>query len=146
MSDPVFGSVLALLAATSWAAGAVLARLGLRTMGPTTGTFISLVSGFMITLAIALAMDFDAVFAISLGTLGMFAVLGSIQFPIGRFFSYNGIRLAGVARASTILGASPIVAASLALIFLDERLTIPVFVGILAVVAGLTIVVSERRG
>jgi uncharacterized membrane protein len=145
MSDPLLGAILAVLAAASWAAGAVVARLGMRNMGPTTATFISLVSGFVVTLAIALVMDAGAIFAVSMGTIGMFAVLGAIQFPIGRFLSYNGIRLAGVAPASAILGSSPIVAASLALIFLDEELTIPVIMGILAVVAGLAIVVSERR-
>ena len=145
MPDAMLGAILAGLAAASWAAGAVVARLGMRTMGSTSGTFISLVSGFVVVLAIALAMDFRAMFSISLATLGMFAVLGSIQFPVGRFLSYNGIRLAGVAPASAILGSSPIVAASLALVFLDEELTLPVIVGILAVVGGLAIVVSERR-
>jgi uncharacterized membrane protein len=134
------------MAAAAWAIGAVLARLGMRTMGSTTATFISLVSGFVVTLAIALAMDFRAIFAVSLSTVGMFAVLGAIQFPIGRFFSYNGIRLAGVAPASAILGSSPIVAAALALVFLDEEITVTVVIGILAVVAGLAVVVSEKRG
>ena len=104
MPDATVGAVLATMAAASWATGAVVARLGMRTMGSMSGTFISLVSGFLVTLAIALAMDFQAVFSISLATLGMFAVLGAIQFPVGRFLSFNGIRLAGVAPASAILG------------------------------------------
>lgn len=145
MSETAIGAILAVMAAAAWASGAVVARLGMRTMGSTTATFISLVSGFVVTLTIALAMDFRAVFAVSLGTAGMFAIVGSIQFPIGRFLSYNGIRLAGVAPASAILGSSPIVAAGLALVFLSEELTVTVVIGILAVVAGLAVVVSEKR-
>ena len=145
MSETASGVIFAALAATSWASGAVLARVGMTRIGSTTGTFISLVSGFLVTLVIALVIDFDALWAISLGTMGMFAILGSIQFPLGRFLNFNAIRLVGVAPASAVLGASPLFAATLALLFLDETLTLTMAVGITAVVAGLALVLTERR-
>jgi drug/metabolite transporter (DMT)-like permease len=146
MSDLALGAVFAALAATAWAVGAIFARIGMQHMGSTTGTFISLVSGFLLTLAIALALDFDALFSVSLVTILWFAALGAIQFPIGRFLNYNGIRLAGVAPATAILGSSPLFAGVLALLFLGEQMTPMILVGILAVAAGLALVMSERRG
>jgi drug/metabolite transporter (DMT)-like permease len=145
-SDILLGAFLAALAAASWATGAVFARVGMQHMGSTTGTFVSLVAGFVIIMAISLLVDGSALFAVSLGTLAWFALLGSIQFPLGRFLNYNGIRLAGVAPASILLGASPLFAGILAIIFLDEQVTPMIVVGILAVVAGLALVMSERRG
>ena len=145
MSDLFMGSLFALAAAAFWATGAIFARIGMQHMGSTTGTFISLVVGFVAILAIALALDFDALFSVSLTTIGWLVLLGMVQFPIGRFLNYNGIRLAGVAPASAILGSSPLFAAILALIFLGEQVTPMIGVGILAVGAGLALVVSERR-
>ena len=46
MSDTLLGAILAALAATSWATGAIFARIGMQHMGSTTGTFFSLITGF----------------------------------------------------------------------------------------------------
>ncbi len=145
MSDVLLGAIFAAMAAASWATGAVFARVGMQFMGSTTGTFISLVAGFFAIALISLLVDGLALFQITLVGLAWFALLGSIQFPLGRFLNYNGIRLAGVAPASTILGASPLFAAILAIIFLGESPTLVTVMGILTVVAGIALVMSERR-
>lgn len=146
ISDPILGAILAALAATAWAVGAIFARIGMQHMGSTTGTFLSLVSGLVVIFAIAMAVDGEAMFSVSLTTILWFAALGTIQFPLGRFLNYNGIRLAGVAPATAVLGASPLFAAILALIFLGEQITPMIGAGVVAVVAGLALIMSERRG
>ena len=66
MTDTLLGAVLAALAATSWATGAIFARIGMQSMGSTTGTFFSLITGFFLILVIALILDYDAMFSVSL--------------------------------------------------------------------------------
>jgi transporter family protein len=144
MSDPLFGAFFAALASTSWAAGACFARLGMQQVGSRTGTFISLAVGFVTISVVAWGMDSQALFAVSGSTILWFALLGLIQFPGGRFLNYTGIRLAGVARATSISGTSPLFAALLAILFLGEQVTSSILLGTAAVAVGLALVMSQR--
>ena len=76
MSDPILGVIFALIASTSWAVGAVFARAGMRQVGSLLGTLISLMAGFTVISAIALIIDFDAVFSLSSTTLLWLGLLG----------------------------------------------------------------------
>ena len=58
--------------------------------------------------------------------------------------NYTGIRLAGVARATSISGTSPLFAALLAILFLGERVTFSMLFGTLGVAVGLALVMSQR--
>ena len=145
MSDPILGVLFAALATTAWAAGAVFARIGMQHVGSATGTFISLSAGFLTISAVALGIDWRALLAVSQSTILWFLLLGVIQFPGGRFLNYTGIRLAGVARVTTISGTSPLFAACLAILFLQEQVTPWILLGTLAVAGGLALVMSARR-
>ena len=145
MSNPILGVFFAALATTAWAAGAVFARIGMQHVGSTTGTFISLLAGFLTISAVALGIDWRALLAVSQSTILWFLLLGLIQFPGGRFLNYTGIRLAGVARVTTISGTSPLFAALLAILFLQEQVTPWILLGTLAVAVGLALVMSARR-
>lgn len=145
MSDPLLGVIFALFASISWAVGAVFARVGMRQVSSTLGTLISLMAGFTVISAIALIIDFDAVFSVSSTTLLWLALLGFIQFPVGRFLHYSGIRLAGVGPASTAAGSAPLFAAVMAIVFLGEQMTYPLAVGTVAVVGGLALVMSSAH-
>ena len=145
MSDPILGVIFALIASTSWAVGAVFARAGMRQVGSLLGTLISLMAGFTVISAIALIIDFDAVFSLSSTTLLWLVLLGFIQFPVGRFLLYSGIRLAGVGPASTAGGSAPLFAAVIAIVFLGEQMTYPIAVGTVSVVGGLALVMSSAH-
>ena len=113
-------------------------------MGSRAGTFISLVAGFIAISMVAWSMDSRALFAVSWSTIPWFALLGLIQFPGGRFLNYTGIRLAGVARTTSISGTSPLFAALLAILFLGEQVTSSILLGTVAVAVGLALVMSQR--
>ena len=113
-------------------------------VGSRAGTLISLATGFVIISVVAWGMDSQALFAVSPSTILWFVLLGLIQFPGGRFLNYTGIRLAGVARATSISGTSPLFAALLAILFLGEQVTSSIVLGTVAVAAGLALVMSQR--
>ena len=106
--------------------------------------FISLAVGFVTISVVAWGIDSQALFAVSGSTILWFALLGLIQFPGGRFLNYTGIRLAGVARATSISGTSPLFAALLAILFLGEQVTSSILLGTAAVAVGLALVLSQR--
>ena len=143
VSNPLLGALFAVLAATSWAIGAVLVRAGTQRLAVTTGTFVSAVSGFVVISALTVGLYRTEVFSVPWVTIRWIGLLALMQFPIGRLLNYKAIRLAGVAPATSISGSSPLVAAVLATVFLHERITLPVVLGIAAVVVGLALVMGD---
>ena len=145
MNNTTLGIILALVASLEWGVGSIFARLGMRHVSSTTATFLSLIAGFVVTLTFALIMDAPAFLALSAGTVLAFALLGFLQFGLGRLLNYTSISLIGVGRATAIGGSAPIFASVLAVLFLGEKLTIPLALGILAVVSGVALIATEGQ-
>lgn len=138
------GVALALAAAFMWGIAGVLVRIALVQLQPTTGTVISLFAGFVMTMLLAAAFHPGAFATLTVGLLISFALYGALNFPLGRFFNYSSIRLLGVSRATPVFSAAPLGSMVLAVTLLGERLTPTLVVGALAVMAGVTLIVSDQ--
>lgn len=136
--------VFALLAAVGWGAGAIFARLGLQHMRSTTGTVVSLAAGVVTVGTLALAVNRDIMFTLPVVTLLWFLLLGTINYPLGRYFSFLGVHLAGVSRASPILAAAPVVAVILGITLGGESLTPFIAMGAVLIIGGVVLIVTER--
>ena len=144
MSDIAVGITLALVASVSWAVGSVLIRLGLEHVGARAATFLSVAAGFVYVLTLALIIDAPAFLDVTIGVVLGFTLVGLLSFVAGRFLYYTSVGLIGVGRATAIGGAVPIVSAAMAVIFLNEVLTIPLAVGIVAVAGGIGLIVTQE--
>ena len=144
MSDELIGISLALLAAVGWASSAIFARLGLQHVRNTTGTMVSMVTGLAVVGAVALPFYGGRILLLPLVAFAWFALLGLLNFVLGRFVSYTALQLAGVARASPVISTSPLWATTIAIIFLNEAPTIFTLLGAVAIVGGLALIMSER--
>lgn len=142
MTDTTIGIILAFSASICWAVGAILIRLGINRVSPTSATFISIAAGFIFVAIIAAIMDPSAFLELDVRPLGGFALVALLSFMGGRFFYYTAVSKIGVGRATAMGGAMPIIASILAVIFLDERVTIQLAIGILAVVIGVALIVT----
>ena len=139
----MLGILLAFLAACGWGSAAVLARLGLQHMRSTTGTLISLVTGFAFTTILALIFHLGDIVSLAAMAFMWFFLVGIINFPMGRFFKFTGVQLAGVTRAAPISGTFPLFATILAITIGGEPLRLPIIIGTVAVVTGLGLILSE---
>jgi len=136
--------VFALLAAVGWGTGAVFARLGLQHMRSTTGTVVSLAAGVVMVGSLALAVNRDIMFTLPVVALLWFLLLGTINYPLGRYFNFLGVHLAGVSRASPILAAAPVVAVILGITLGGESLTPFIGLGTVLIIGGVVLIVTER--
>ena len=139
----MLGVTLGLLAALGFGTAAVFARLGLQHMRASTGTFISLVVGSLLTSAIAFSLYWEVIFALAGGAFLWFLLSGSINFPLGRLLNFTGVSLAGVSRSSPILGSSPLWATILAVSVGGETINLPIALGTAAIIAGLGLILSQ---
>ena len=135
---------LGLSAALGFGSSAVFARIGLQHVRPTSGTLVSLIVGSVITMTLALVFHFDEIFALSSFAFVWFLLSAFINFPLGRLLNFTAVDLAGVNRATPIIGASPLFAMALALAIGGESINMPIFLGTMAIIGGLVLVLSQR--
>jgi drug/metabolite transporter (DMT)-like permease len=129
---------LALLSAALFGGMTVGVRLGLRgAPDARAATFATVLAAFLVALAAAAVRhDVHGVWPFLLA--GLLAPGGSqILFTLG-------VREIGASRTSVAVGAAPLVAVAIALVFLGEPLRVPLVVGALAVVAGGVLLAAER--
>jgi|TARA_B100002003_G_C14035987_1_gene499214 drug/metabolite transporter (DMT)-like permease len=139
----MLGIVLAITASFCWGAGAIFTRLGLQNIKVSAGAFISMLSSVLLVGLLTLAMNFDDVVHLSPAALLWFALVGIVNFVLGRQFNFAAIRYIGVTKASPLFAAAPLFAMLLALIFLGESVNVAIIIGTLVLVPGLYLVVTS---
>ncbi len=139
----MLGVLLALCAAASWGTDAVLARQGLRRMPPAFGTLVSLCASVVGAVVVALIFDREHLRSYPPNAFAWFALIGLVNFLGGRQCNYEAVKRLGAARATPLFAASPLVSIALAATFTGERLTLPLLLGALLIVAGVVLVVSS---
>jgi drug/metabolite transporter (DMT)-like permease len=139
------GILLAILAAASFGVARVFAGLGLQGIKPLTGGVISLIFGWLLALAVSLVFQFEALVSISPAEMGWLALIGVVSFTLGRGFTFLGIRHIGASRSTSVYASYPLFTLALALPFLGERVSAALVTGVLLIIGGLTLLVSERE-
>ncbi len=76
----------------------------------TVGTFISLVSALALTSLLVVALQFEELTDVSMKAVAMFAVIGILNFPMGRFLNYLAMSHLGVGRSTPLLASAPLFA------------------------------------
>ncbi len=140
----MLGIVLAVTAACCWSISAILARLGLRGIKPSTATFISMLSSLLLVGSLALIINFDDVVHLSPTALLWFGLIGIINYLLGRQFNYRAIRHIGVVRATPLFSAAPVFAMILAVSFIGESVNPAIIAGTFVIVGGLYLVVTSQ--
>ncbi len=141
MSTQLSGALIALLVPVCFGSGMVLARVGLVHVPSGAGNFFSLVVGWALVASVTAILYPEALFGISLGAFGWLAMIGIVNFPIGRFMNFASIRHLGVLKANPILAMAPIVSAFEGAVFLGERISWAIGAGTVLAVSGVIIVV-----
>ena len=140
----MFPVLLALLAAASWGFSAVLVRVGLRDTSTSAGTLISLVAGCLSTGVLVAALQFDALRNVSPRAMALFALIGLLNFPVGRFFNYMGMSRLGVGRSTPLLASAPMFAVLVAVLFTGEQLHLGTVAGGALIFSGLYVTLTGR--
>ena len=106
--------------------------------------YVSLTVSTVVTLAITMA--FQPVDLVRIGGTGLLLafVVGLLSYPTGRLLSFTGVRLVGVSRSSTIVGTAPLFATATAVAFAGESVTLPLLVGSVSIVGGMTLILSQQ--
>ena len=136
MASETVAILFALGAATSWGVSSTCVRLGIRYMPTTLGTLISLIVGLGLTAALVLAFQLDKALSISAAGAASFALVGVLNFVLGRYMNFLSIEHLGVARSVPVTSAAPLFGTLLAVLFTGERPDLATLIGGALVLAG----------
>ena len=137
--------LMALLAAFWFATGSIFARLAGQRVPVLTGTGVSVWASLLLAAVPALILDLPGFARISMAGFLWIALLALVNYPLARTFNYAAIGRIGAARASPLFSSSPLWSIVLAMVFLGERPNALIIGGTLAIVAGIVLIVTERR-
>jgi DME family drug/metabolite transporter len=139
------GALCALGSAVAWAFTSLLVR----SLTPRFGTLTinaarTTICAVLIVAWMAAVDGFGGLGALSLASLVLLLVSIVTAIAIGDTIFFESTRLLGLGRAMTLSMSYPVVAAVLAALLLDERITTQVAVGGLVTLGGLVLVVATR--
>ena len=138
--------VVALAAAFFWGCSAVLVRTGLRYISSTaTGTLISLAAGLLFMAVLVAIFQLEEALSLSLEAVLLLAVVGFLNFPMGRFFNYMSMSRLGVGRSTPILASSPFFAMLIAVLFTGETIDVATLVGTGLILGGLYVTITSPQ-
>jgi drug/metabolite transporter (DMT)-like permease len=137
----VFGIFAAVLASLGWGTDAVLARQGLRQIPPALGTCLSLCAGLTGCIIVMLLIDPGGLAHYPASAFAWFAMVGVINFLIGRQCNYNATKRLGATRAVSVMACSPIVSIVLAVAFTGEHVNPWQLLGVAMTIGGVVLVV-----
>lgn len=121
----------------------MLTKKGLRYSNPATAVVTSLAINMIFLWGVSfLFLPLD-----SLASYGVFIfiLVGFFQPGLTRFLTYKGIETLGVAITDPIRASTPLFSTFFAIVFLGERMTLPIFFATLLIIFGITLL-SHRSG
>jgi drug/metabolite transporter, DME family len=136
--------IVAIFSAMGWAADSVLVRLGSRTSNIFAAMLVSFgvsAASVWIYLIATTSLDF-----LRSPAMPYFLISGCLQPLFARALFYKGLTRIGVSRAGPLRGAEPLFAAAIAVTFLHERPTLPVYAGTVLIVASVWVISWRQSG
>jgi len=134
---------LALISAFLSAAATILIRHGLQRYGPYTGVWINVTVG-AVGLWIAVLVT-GGLGHPSPRALALFVCAGLIGTVAGRMLRFLAIEAVGASISAGFMNLTPLVSSGLAILLLGERVTLPIVLGTLVIVAGTTLLSTGGR-
>lgn len=145
MSTELTGVFFAIGTATAFGLGSAVARLGLIGTPVVTGTVVSMIAGTTLIVGVAAPGYASTVGGIPTSGWALIVFTSIINYPIGRLLVFNAMLRIGVARGNTIVSANPVVAGTIAIIWLGEVLGLQTGAGMIACVGGGVLVAWAAR-
>ncbi len=141
----LYGECLALVTAMLWGTIPVLVRKAL----PYSSASVAVLLGSLASVPLLfLVFSFHprpVTQAVAPQAAVWFAAVGVMGPGLGRAFNYVGVARLGAARATPLINSSSLFTTILALVFLREQITLKILLGVLCIVAGITVLTRQRR-
>jgi len=141
--------VLAILPSILWGFTPILSKRGLSDGGDylQASFVLVLVSGTVYWTLLLITHPLDTLYDnYNPWIIFIFLLGGIVGTTLGRLTAFSGVERVGASLASTVISTRPFFSGVLALLFLDETVTVSMGIGIILIVGGLMILSSSKGG
>ena len=132
------------MAALGFGLSAVFIKAAMSSVSVKTATVISLLSSMAVTMIFAFVLHSEEILSLSPIAFLWFILAGLITFLGGRLLNFQAINLVGASKASAVVSSTPLFAAILAVIFLNETVNLMLGIGTMMIVTGIALVVMQE--
>ena len=132
------------MAALGFGLSAVFIKAAMSSVSVKTATVISLLSSMAVTMIFAFVLHSEEILSLSPIAFLWFILAGLITFLGGRLLNFQAINLVGASKASAVVSSTPLFAAILAVIFLNETVNLMLGMGTMMIVTGIALVVMQE--
>jgi drug/metabolite transporter (DMT)-like permease len=140
------GIIFALMATVGWGAGDVFARRALDHMTSSLAMTLAMFVIVPTLVGLALLVHGPSAFAgLPLAFYGLAALGGVLGYVSGQLLHLAAMNKAGVTLTAPLIGAAPLLAMLMAVTLGGERPNLPTVVGAIVVVAGVVVLLTDRR-
>lgn len=148
LAAPPVVYALALVPALLWGFSPVLSKRGMAAGGTSlqASLVVVLVDSTLYVAALAVLRGGSAFAGLTAETFGVFLLAGIFGTAIGRLATFAGVDRVGASVNSAGVSARPLFATVLAVLFLGEAAALSTAVGVLVLVAGLTVLALAKGG
>jgi len=141
-----YGILAAFITATVFALNSIVLRRGVLTGYVYSGTLISILTGLPIyMLSSVLAGEFIHLDNVPISFILIFITVGILHFGLGRYLYYLSVHYSGTIISMPIMASGQIIAAYLAILLLNERVTIFKILGLLFATVGFVLFFDVGR-
>ncbi len=142
----LLGFLFSILAAASFGINAVYIRRGTLTGSAAHAMYVTLIVGLPIFLLTALLSgQLFQLSEISTRNYLLLSGAGVLHFIVGRYCSYRSINAIGANRSTPLQALAMIISVVLAIILLDEQITLPIVIGIIMIIIGPAIIIERKK-
>jgi drug/metabolite transporter (DMT)-like permease len=140
----VLGILITLFSAFWFALSDVFVRRGVTAGSASQGTFVTVLIGVpLFAIAALITGQLLRLDDISAGSYGLLGLAGVVHYVLGRFFNYAAISAIGATRAAPVQAMALPYSVLIALLFLDEGVTLGMVFGIALILVGPLLMVER---
>jgi len=136
------GALVAVLAALGWAGQYVFIRLGTRTGSVTGAMLVSLACNVALVVPAVAVLHYPD-YGLTIRSTAAFAGAGIAGSVLSRVAQFEATRTIGASRTAPVVSSTALVSAFLAVLFLDETLTVPHLAGVVLIVGAVAVISRE---
>ena len=139
------GIIISLIASIGFGSSSVFAKISMLKIKSGTTTLISLITSTISTLILSIIFTQQSEYEkLNIEIWILLFWIAILTYFFGRLLNYTSIEHIGVGKATPLIGTTPLFASITAILFMDEKITIPIMIGTILIIIGIALITRKK--
>lgn len=139
------GIIISLIASIGFGSSSVFAKISMMKIKSGTTTLISLITSSISTLILSIIFTQQSEYKkLNIEIWILLFWIAILTYFFGRLLNYTSVQHIGVGKATPLIGTTPLFASITAILFMDEKITIPIMIGTTLIIIGIALITRKK--